>query len=589
MMSKASRVTVKQSPLGRGFGRFRGDEEGGMIIFSLFLFVLILWFGGMAVDYMRFETTRAKLQATLDRAVLAAADLDQVLPPDEVVRDYFEKAGMLEFLDGEPEVYEGLNYRIVTANASADMPMLFADLPRVFVAPFSPGLSTLTVSGTSTAEERVSNVEVSLVLDVSSSMQGSRFNNLVPAAHDFIDTIMANNGTGSEGLVTMSIFAYSAVVNPGPELASYYALSDHHTYSNCMLIPDNQFDNTDLPTTPPTGTYTRVSHFDYGAQTDTNAQPIQRPWCFTGDENAAIIHSTSASDMRGMVSDLVPFGNTAIDLGMKWGVAMLDPAARSVVSGMIGSGDVPSVATGRPLDYDDEDGVLKVAVLMTDGANTTEYDLAEPYKSQQSTIWFWREYDNQPIYDVPRNRISIQYDGMDTPNYYYDDRFFNLNDQYNRWSDYPKGTNRDQYRAGTLSPTQTSLAGEGVHYPNRVFHASWQDIFANWVRTKIYNTFFNEPYSRGAINYNTYVATYYSMEAVVNGGQADDRLSDICAAARDEGIIVYTVAFEAPSGGQNALRDCASSPSHYFDVAGTDISSAFAAIASDIRALKLTQ
>ena len=526
MMSVASRATVKKPLLSKRFGRFRGDEDGGMIIFSLFLFVLILWFGGMAVDYMRFETTRAKLQATLDRAVLAAADLDQVLPPEDVVRASFEKAGMLDFLDGDPVVHEGLNYRIVTANATADMPMLFADLPRVFVHPFQPGLSTLTVSGTSTAEERVSNVEVSLILDVSSSMQGSRFNNLKPAAHDFIDTIMANNGTGSEGLVTMSIFAYSAVVNPGPELASYYSLSDHHTYANCMLIPDNQFDNTDLPTTPPTGRYTRVSNFDYGAETNQNAQPIQRPWCFTGDENAAIIHSTSPSDMRNMVTGLRPFGNTAIDLGMKWGVAMRDPSSRAVVSGMISQGETPAIATGRPLDYDDDDGVLKVAVLMTDGANTTEYDLAEPYKSEQSTIWFLRDSPGEALRHVDRDRISIQYQGMNTPTNYWDDRFFYLNAPYHsRTGNHPRGTDEYAYRSGNLQ-VDTTLArgpGVGIFYEDNVFHASWQDIFAIWVRTKHYNTFFNEPYSPGAIDYNTSRATYSSSEPGAARNRADTR------------------------------------------------------------------
>lgn len=42
------------------FSRFRKDEDGGMIIFSLFMFVLVLTLAGLAVDLMRFETTRAK-------------------------------------------------------------------------------------------------------------------------------------------------------------------------------------------------------------------------------------------------------------------------------------------------------------------------------------------------------------------------------------------------------------------------------------------------------------------------------------------------------------------------------------------------
>jgi hypothetical protein len=98
------------------------------------------------------------------------------------------------------------------------------------------------------------------------------------------------------------------------------------------------------------------------------------------------------------------------------------------------------------------------------------------------------------------------------------------------------------------------------------------------------------PWNTSNLDYANYVQPDYSLDqSVVNSTEADARLSDICAAAHAQGVVIYTVAFEAPAGGQSALQDCASSPSHYFDVNGTDISSAFSAIASDIRALKLTQ
>ncbi|MFC6687296.1 hypothetical protein [Jhaorihella thermophila] len=63
----------------------------------------------------------------------------------------------------------------------------------------------------------------------------------------------------------------------------------------------------------------------------------------------------------------------------------------------------------------------------------------------------------------------------------------------------------------------------------------------------------------------------------------------ICDAAKDAGIVVYTISFEAPSNGKAVLMDCASSDSHYFDVKGLEIRDAFAAIASSIRKLRLTQ
>ncbi len=72
---------------------FRRDEDGTLIIFSLFIFVMILFVAGMAVDLMRFETNRTALQNTLDGASLAATNLDQERDPVDLVKDIMEKRG----------------------------------------------------------------------------------------------------------------------------------------------------------------------------------------------------------------------------------------------------------------------------------------------------------------------------------------------------------------------------------------------------------------------------------------------------------------------------------------------------------------
>ena len=79
---------------------------------------------GMAVDLMRYEQTRTTLQHTLDRSTLAAASLSQDLNAIDVVNDYFEKAGLLQYLTNV-QVDEGINFKEVTAqlatvNRSAD-------------------------------------------------------------------------------------------------------------------------------------------------------------------------------------------------------------------------------------------------------------------------------------------------------------------------------------------------------------------------------------------------------------------------------------------------------------------------------------
>ncbi|MBU2993932.1 pilus assembly protein [Octadecabacter sp. 1_MG-2023] len=621
-------IKTTQNAVSRHLGRFRKDDEGAMIIFSLILFVLILTFGGMAVDLMRFETTRAKLQATLDRATLAAADLDQTEAPADIVIDYFTKAGMIDFLDGDPIVEEGINYRVVTANAKVDMPLFFFDLPNVFLTPFNAGLSTFTVVGASTAEERVTDVEVSLILDVSGSMsRNERIENLRPAARTFVSTVLANNTNAPNGLITISIVPYSAVVNPGQDIINTgnLLIDRTHHYSTCPLFEnDALFETTELDLD---FAYPHVAHFDPDWYS-SDAEPIGNPWCHDheNDMNAIVPLSTDEDLLHDAIDALEPYGNTAIDMGMKWGVALLDPSTQAIVTALAADSDssVPAIADGRPQAHDQGD-IAKVIVLMTDGSNTQQYDLYDRFKNNMSYIWFdldnyQTDYEDMNLEDVHRSYISVQYDGLRTPYYYEDDRFYvGTNSNSTRFRTYPQGfsSNAEYVAAREAGSILTTVEGMGNRYTNNVHQASWQELFATWEYNRVNNDLLSRAKSHGAIpnsagtawardEYGNYLydaygdpiviyyADYNDADSsidydIVDSGEADDRLSDICEAARDQGIIIYTVAFEAPYGGQTALSDCASSPSHYFDVDGADITDAFSSIASDIRALKLTQ
>ena len=62
-----------------------------------------------------------------------------------------------------------------------------------------------------------------------------------------------------------------------------------------------------------------------------------------------------------------------------------------------------------------------------------------------------------------------------------------------------------------------------------------------------------------------------------------------CSQAKAKGVIVYGIAFEAPSGGQTQIRNCSTSAAHYFNATGIQINTAFKSIANNISQLRLTQ
>ena len=99
--------------------QFARHEGGNMLVFGLCIFSAMLFASGMAIDLMRHETERTRLQSTLDRAVLAAADMEQTGDPVEVVRDYVSKSGLSDYnLSVSSET--GLVHRSVEANAQSN-------------------------------------------------------------------------------------------------------------------------------------------------------------------------------------------------------------------------------------------------------------------------------------------------------------------------------------------------------------------------------------------------------------------------------------------------------------------------------------
>jgi hypothetical protein len=117
----------------------------------------------------------------------------------------------------------------------------------------------------------------------------------------------------------------------------------------------------------------------------------------------------------------------------------------------------------------------------------------------------------------------------------------------------------------------------------------WRDLYANYKMFEIANRYYWQAYQDGVITVDEYYDKFYAFEVIVNGAQADERLSNVCAAARQEGTMIYTIGVEAPAAGLAAMRDCASSDAHYYDVSGSELEETFASIARTLTMLRLTQ
>ena len=64
--------------------------------------------------------------------------------------------------------------------------------------------------------------------------------------------------------------------------------------------------------------------------------------------------------------------------------------------------------------------------------------------------------------------------------------------------------------------------------------------------------------------------------------QLDENTEAVCDNLRSEGIPVFAVAFEAPRGGAELMKYCASSDGHYFNSAGDGLIETFQSIGREI-------
>ncbi|OAN78296.1 hypothetical protein A8B82_11260 [Sulfitobacter sp. EhC04] len=482
-MTRENRLTAGDLlALSRHFSK---TEDGSITIFACFMVVIMMMIGGIGVDMMRHEMERTRLQAVSDRAVLAAADLDQTLDPEAVVRDYFAKSGMADYVSAV-NVDEGLNYRTVTVDATNTIKTQFMD---------TLGVENLSVPAYAKAEEKIQKVEISLVVDISGSMNNNnKMQNLKNAAGVFVDTVLKPE---NEDLISVSLIPYSEHVNAGPGIFDQLNVNQVHPWSHCVEIPDSEFSSANFDINR---SYDQMQHFQwnsYSIESGNQQNTLHDTVCpQNGNLNshtyenyeAITAFSQNAAALKAQINKFKPRSGTSIFLGMKWGVGMLQPNFRPIITTLSNSGKVDAAFSNRPSATNDPE-TLKTVILMTDGQNDRSMRIPDWYYNSDSEIMHWSRYNLQ----------------------YYMNRYVNY-------------------------------------------------------------------YYRSDFYYEKY-----------NASQGDNLLDSICDAAKEARIVIWSIGFEVTDHGADVMRNCASSPSHFFRVEGVEIEDAFEAIARQINQLRLTQ
>ena len=647
---------------------FAREERGSLAILGLFMFILMMIAAGIAMDIMRNERERAELQIAVDGAVLAAADVDQERSAEDVAYSWIETAGFrrdqvdvipLPNDEGEFSPRER-NVRIETAAITDNLFLDLLDYPELY-QPIS-----------TEARESRSKLEVSLVLDISGSMSKAaganttttKIEELQVAAKNFLFELL----DGREDLTTVSLIPYHETVNMGETLASVFTLSKEHSFANCSVFQSSDYDYLPIREENVNEDWRiiRRAFFDYRTYDTSEVEGLVKnstcPPAGTAifNSNQIIPWSNNITTLNAAIDGMTAKYSTAIDHGVKWGVALLDPSSQDELGLLVNDPDVPPALqidpnfVGRPAAYDDQ-FTSKILVVMTDGANNKQFDMADEYKSGPSAVWVWRKPKNVSGGSAPERTVENGgVNGLDEINgwfcnvpsagpnapctgSYYDDRtavdlvysvYSPARGQFrwystdadlfdtqgdggshaSGWKDHPYGfasaSDYQAYEDDNAFTTWTSLDSAYPGIPP--LRLSWPQVWATMTTENDGGnsySYSNRSFFTDVIAKNIDNRTRREWRNAIlwtdSPTDADQNLANICERAREAGIEVYTMAFEAPDEGKAAMSNCVGvnlndgsntgDAARYFEVGAGGFQTAFDSILASISRLRLNQ
>lgn len=343
--------------------RWLGDKRGGIgLMFGLTLATMLL-FVAAALDISRWSSARATSKSAIDAAVLAGARSLQV--ENDNIKGAIAAASRYykENTKNVQVVHDTITFRTADNNMAMEAigqsfvqtPFLnLINIPRLPLHSNVEGVISEAVVASGGRGQ--GDVELSIMLDITGSMSGQKLRDLKAAATDLIDIVLLNeNGKSRIALVPFSEAINvdsnwaAEVVSNGPQwidIGKRRKKKRYHLDPHCATERTGPDAFTDAA---PNG-QNKLGKF---YSSDGECMP----------KSGSVIPLSQDKDMlKDAIDRYQASGNTAGHLGTAWAWYMLSPNWAQRVP--------PS---SRPGSYG-EQGLRKVAILMTDGEYNQEYD-----------------------------------------------------------------------------------------------------------------------------------------------------------------------------------------------------------------------
>lgn len=343
--------------------RWLGDKRGGIgLMFGLTLATMLL-FVAAALDISRWSSARATSKSAIDAAVLAGARSLQV--ENDNIKGAIAAASRYykENTKNVQVVHDTISFRTADNNMAMEaigqsfVPTPFLNLINIPRLPLHSNVEgVISEAVVASGGRGQGDVELSIMLDITGSMSGQKLRDLKAAATDLIDIVLLNeNGKSRIALVPFSEAINvdsnwaAEVVSNGPQwidIGKRRKKKRYHLDPHCATERTGPDAFTDAA---PNG-QNKLGKF---YSSDGECMP----------KSGSVIPLSQDKDMlKDAIDRYQASGNTAGHLGTAWAWYMLSPNWAQRVP--------PS---SRPGSYG-EQGLRKVAILMTDGEYNQEYD-----------------------------------------------------------------------------------------------------------------------------------------------------------------------------------------------------------------------
>ena len=346
--------------------KFSGDKSGSVAIIFGFSVVVLFAVAGLAIDTARYYDLAAKMQSSLDAAVLAGAKLlDDENSTDSDIQQMAQThySADIASLGVKANSMTSVSVTVdrpadtVTASVRASVPTLFGRLLNL------PALTMIDQS--SKVVYAMTPLELSMVLDITGSMNNNnKIADMKVAAKDVIDTLY--KGALSDSSVRIAVAPYSASVNAGGLAAKVTNVPSTTTCSQtwwfgtkCQTVAGVDADTCVIERT---GLNAASDAAPVGADKLPNVPTT--PYGNYVCPPATVIPLMGKSEVatiKGTIDGYVAAGATAGHIGTAWGWYLISPDWAGVLP-----------AASAPKPYADKN-VMKAMIIMTDGLFNTSY------------------------------------------------------------------------------------------------------------------------------------------------------------------------------------------------------------------------